>query len=58
MATKTIVDPPSGWKYDFPKELKEGVNYIDLLRESGYPEKDIELALKYSRYWVEDGSDD
>jgi hypothetical protein len=51
--TKTIVDPPSGWKYGFPKELKDGVEYEDLLRSSGYPENDIPLALKHSRYWNE-----
>jgi len=50
---KLIVDPPSGWRYGFPKELKPGVNYEDLLRESGYPEKDIKFALTYSRSWHE-----
>lgn len=51
---KTIVDPPSGWRYGFPCELPEGKDYVELLRENGYPEKDIELALKYSRYWTEE----
>ena len=49
--SRLIVDPPSGWKYGFPKELKPGVKMEDLLRESGYPEKDIEFACKYYRYW-------
>lgn len=49
----TYVDPPSGWKYGFPKILPEGADYAQLLRDSGYPERDIELALTYSRYWTE-----
>jgi sulfur carrier protein ThiS len=51
---KTIVDPPSGWKFGAPWELPEGKKYEDLLREKGYPEKDIEFALQYSRYWEEE----
>ena len=51
---KTMIDPPSGWKYGFPKELKDGESYETLLRESGYPEGDMELALRYSRQWEED----
>lgn len=53
----TYVDPPSGWKYGFPKPLPEGADYAQFLRDSGYPEKDIELALRYSRYWTEDSED-
>ncbi len=55
---KTIVDPPSGWKYGFPKELPEGKDYTELLREAGYPEKDIDFALRYSRYWTVEDDDD
>jgi sulfur carrier protein ThiS len=50
---KLIVDPPSGHRHGFPCELPEGKKYEDLLREKGYPEKDIEFALQYSRYWSE-----
>lgn len=50
---KIMVDPPGGWKYGFPKELKPDQSYEDLLRKSGYPEKDIKLALQYSRQWLE-----
>lgn len=50
---KVMVDPPSGWKYGFPAELEPGKKYEDLLREKGYPEKDIEFAMKYSRGWDE-----
>ena len=52
---KLMVDPPTGWKYGFPCEWKLGESFEELLRRQGYPEKDFELATKYSRYWeVED----
>jgi hypothetical protein len=54
----TLVDPPSGWKYGFPKELPEGKDYEELLRESKYPEKDIPLALTYSRWQTEEVEDE
>jgi hypothetical protein len=44
----TLVDPPSGWLYGFPAPLQD--DYVKQLREAGYPEKDIDLALRYSRY--------
>jgi hypothetical protein len=54
---KKIIDPPSGWKYGFPKEIPENVTTLEDFKEwfikNGYPEKDIELALKYSRVWEE-----
>lgn len=43
-----IVDPPSGWMYGFPAPLEE--DYEQQLRNAGYPEKDIPMALKHSRY--------
>lgn len=52
-----FIDPPSGWKFGFPrilpKEVKTEAQLKKWLLEVGYPEKDIELALKYSRYWNE-----
>ncbi len=42
-------DPPNGAKYGFPKEIKESDDIEKILRESGYPEKDIEYAIKYGR---------
>jgi len=48
-----MVDPPSGWKYGFPKPLPKGVDYREWLLEQGYPEADIELAMKYSKCWEE-----
>ena len=53
----TYVDPPSGHKYGFPKILPEGIDYAQFLRDNGYPERDIELALSYSRYWTEEIED-
>lgn len=55
-----VVDPPSGWKYGFPKAVPREVidddeAYTQFLLDEGYPEKDIPLALKHSRYWEFDG---
>jgi hypothetical protein len=35
-ARRLIADPPSGWKYGFPKELPDDMRYEDLLRQQGY----------------------
>ena len=43
-----VVDPPEGWMYGFPAVLQD--NYEQQLRDAGYPEKNIPLALKHSRY--------
>jgi len=43
-----LVDPPNGWMYGFPAPLED--DYEAQLRKAGYPEKDISLALEYSRY--------
>jgi len=47
-----MIDPPGGWKYGFPKPLTQwhGQSLRDWLLQEGYPEKDIELAVKRSRY--------
>lgn len=54
---KTFIDPPSGWKYGFPRVVPDDVitqeDYIKWFKKVGYPEKDIEFALKYSRHWEE-----
>lgn len=46
-----LVDPPSGWMYGFPAPLQE--DYEQQLKDAGYPEKDISLALKHSRYMAD-----
>jgi len=56
---KLIVDPPSGWKYGFPKECtwdtwRDVEKFKAWLLENGYPEADIKLACSYSRAWEED----
>jgi hypothetical protein len=59
MKKVTIYDPPSGWKYGFPKEVPESVlkgkvaEFKQWLINEGYPEKDIDFALKYGRHWEE-----
>lgn len=45
----TIVDPPGGWAFGFPAPLQG--DYEKQLREAGYPEVDIPLALEHSWYW-------
>lgn len=54
--TRVYVDPPSGWMYGFPKPLES--DYEGQLRGAGYPEKDIELALKHSRYFMYEPNED
>jgi hypothetical protein len=58
MTKRLMIDPPEGWRYGFPKPVHEEFHTLgsdfDLagwLVAEGYPEKDVELALKYSRYW-------
>jgi hypothetical protein len=48
----TIVDPPGGWRFGFPKPLDETIPYEEFLLKNGYPKEDIDLALNYSRYWT------
>lgn len=46
------IDPPSGWKYGFPKILPVGI--ADLKQwfiDEGYPADQVDLAIKYSRMW-------
>jgi hypothetical protein len=60
---QTIIDPPSGWQYGFPKPIPVGCLKSDsLLRiwllDQGYPANMLELALKHSRYWSKEIEDD
>ena len=54
--TEVMVDPPSGWQYGFPAlwDKKAHPKLEDLLREKGYPEKDIDFATQYMRMWRPD----
>ena len=49
-----VVDPPSGWRYGWPRILTNDENYEEHLRKNGYPEKDISFAMKWSRFWKEE----
>lgn len=50
-----MYDPPSGWKYGFPKEYNpsnplEPLEYT--LRRDGYPQKEIDNGgAKHVRFW-------
>jgi hypothetical protein len=57
----TMCDPPSGWKYGFPKVIPEHArdsseSYFDWLVSEGYPQKLIDdLGDRFcSRYWNEE----
>ena len=58
MATR-IVDPPSGWRYGFPKECPDDIwedheKFKQFLADSGYPKEDIEFASSYVRVWFKE----
>lgn len=51
-----MVDPPSGWKYGFPKPMPEDLNSekerVKWFLNNGYPQDLInEGMLKYCRTW-------
>jgi len=55
---KLICDPPSGWKYGFPKEIPYEVTEEDggtrnWLLENGYPQSEIDSCGDhfYVRFW-------
>ena len=51
-----FIDPPSGWKYGFPKVIPEGVTDVKAwLVKNGYPQWEIDLMGEYfyCRHWVE-----
>lgn len=52
-----MIDPPSGWKYGFPKPIpSEEKNVLKWLVENGYPQKEIDSCGRhfYCRYWIQD----
>jgi hypothetical protein len=52
---KTYVDPPSGHRYGFPKELPDGVeDFRQWLIDNGYPESEVDFGMKYVRTWEEE----
>jgi hypothetical protein len=49
---KKMIDPPSGWKYGFPKELPDDVkDFKQWLIDNGYPESEVDFAMKHCRMW-------
>lgn len=64
MTTKTVVlcDPPSGWKYGFPREYDlvpsgNPETHDDEVKawflSKGYPQEEIDQGmLKYCRWWT------
>lgn len=52
------VDPPSGWRYGFPKIWNKKVPIQQWLLDNGYPKQDVEWASKRMRWWpVAEGDD-
>lgn len=52
-----MIDPPSGWKYGFPKELPQDVKDTKKwLVENGYPQHEIDSCgdYFYCRYWEQE----
>ena len=57
MAKVEYIDPPSGWKYGFPKVLPESVeDVMKWLVENGYPQHEIDSCGKHfhCRHWEEE----
>ena len=58
MKTVTIIDPPSGWMYGFPKVLPEEAKdrTLEWLVENGYPQSEIDSYGKHfhCRYWEQE----
>ena len=52
-----MIDPPSGWKYGFPKTIPDGVtDHRAWLIENGYPSSLIDEFGEhfYCKYWYTD----
>jgi len=50
-----MIDPPSGWRYGFPKQFPDEVKDEDLEKwvvENGYPQKLVDDGMmKHCRFW-------
>ena len=52
-----FIDPPSGWRYGFPKMIPAGtLDHKEWLIENGYPKSEIDALgdYFYCRYWERD----
>lgn len=49
-----LIDPPSGWRYGFPKVLPPNMTIEEILRwvvDSGYPQSEVDRGMmKHCRY--------
>lgn len=47
-----LYDPPTGWKYGFPRQYLplEGEKLEDTLIRDGYPRKDAKLGADHCRF--------
>jgi len=53
---KRMIDPPSGWRYGFPKVIPNDVKDVkEWLVENGYPQSEIDDYgdYFYCRFWLE-----
>jgi len=50
---KQWVDPPSGWRYGFPKIWSGEGNVLEWLVSQGYPQREIDACGEYfyCRHW-------
>lgn len=58
----TFIDPPSGWRYGFPRALPNPApeNVIEWLISNGYPKKEVDKLGDsfYCRYWSDEEDDE
>ena len=57
---KHWIDPPSGWKYGFPKVWDGSSNVMEWLISEGYPQEEIDSIgdYFYLRQWPVDIKDE
>lgn len=48
-----MVDPPSGWRWGFPKEFRPnpGETLKSWMIRCGYPHTEVDFAMNYLRVW-------
>lgn len=51
----TVIDPPGGWRYGFPRvlDLNPDETVREWLTRCGYPQDELEFAMKYLRSWTQ-----
>ena len=57
--TVTMIDPPSGWRYGFPKPIPDPrpENMTEWFIENGYPRDKVKL-LEYCNMWIQEIDDE